>query len=123
MFLMSSLDNDSFLLFSVSYCFFIVSFPYCFLIVSFCLYCIVDRLGFAAPTVDTRPNPSAQSTIVVFVVGGISLNEASEVQREIASYITLGTAANTPKKIILGSTCLSSPELLMRQVFAGGATH
>jgi deoxyribose-phosphate aldolase len=64
----------------------------------------------------SRPHPAAQSIIVIIVIGGISLKEVTEVQNEIRKHYEKnpGTA---PVKIILGSTCITSPDVMFKQLF------
>jgi hypothetical protein len=82
----------------------------------FCANLLSNRLGFAGASMSSRPHPAAQSTIVIIVIGGISLKEVTEVQNEIRKHYEKnpGTA---PVKIILGSTCITSPDVMFKQLF------
>lgn len=73
--------------------------------------------------VAARPHPAAQRVVVVFVIGGISLKEVAEIQAVIESASSndmsqsQGQGQGEGVQILLGSTCLTSPDLVFRQIF------
>jgi hypothetical protein len=90
----------------------------------------LGRLGFGAGAAGNprRTHPAAQTTVVIVVIGGISLKEVAEVQALVNSHYHgdegnfererhPSTKVSEPIKVILGSTCLTSSDLLFRQIY------
>ena len=80
------------------------------------------RFGFgsrAATAAISKPRMSKQSTLVIFVVGGITFKEVGQVQQVIEDWRERGGGGEmVAKRIILLSTCIMNPEKIVHMMFS-----
>lgn len=84
-----------------------------------------NRLGLSNSGANGVPHPSDRAIIVIFVVGGISLKEAMQVQQQLDEFynqsnshsLTKFTAAESRPRIVLMSNKIVNAEDVLHMLF------